>query len=123
VNRSVAGSTTARLVRTGLRAAATLAATGVLTLTAQGAAHATEAGPASGPTAVASATAASASAGLPTLPHLPHLPGKPTLPTLPGLPTLPDILGPVVDTLDGNHDWGVLPINPGPGQSTPKPGV
>ncbi|MFF3940625.1 hypothetical protein [Streptomyces phaeofaciens] len=122
MNRSVAGSTTARLVRTGLRAAATLAATGVLTLTAQGAAHAAEAGPASGPTAAASATAASASAsaGLPTLPHLP---GKPTLPTLPGLPTLPDILGPVVDTLDGNHDWGVLPINPGPGQSTPKPGV
>ncbi|CAM5705406.1 hypothetical protein [Streptomyces aurantiogriseus] len=101
MNRSAAGTKAAtRLVRTGVRAAATLLAAGALALTAQGTAQAAEPRPA------AHHQTAPASVGLPKLPKLPKLPGVPALPHLPSLPG--GVLDPVVDTLD-NHDWGVAP--------------
>ncbi|WP_425248046.1 hypothetical protein [Streptomyces sp. NEAU-NA10] len=99
MNRSVAGTQAAtRLVRTGVRAAATLLAAGALALTAQGTAQAAEPRPA------AHHQTAPASAGLPKLPTLPGVPALPHLPSLPG-----GVLDPIVDALKDNHDWGVAP--------------
>ncbi|MBM7091194.1 hypothetical protein ABZ606_16575 [Streptomyces sp. NPDC012461] len=97
MKRSVAGTTTG-LVRVGARAAATLLAGGLLTLAGQGIAQAAEYGPASAP---AGTHATATGAGSDSLTEV-------------AAGAAADLATSVTDGLL-NHDWGVPPAKPLPG--------